>query len=78
MEKKLFKINWTSENPYQREIDMYFWSLAIIEAFDNGELSKEQVDKLTSIGFNWGYYRQQLIEKINCPMTQKNMKSVAA
>ena len=56
------KLKYTSENPYQQEIEMFYWSLRVIEAFDKGKLTQNQIEKLNEWGFNWGYVRSKLME----------------
>jgi len=58
-ENDLNKIKYTSENPYQKEIDLYNWHVEQTRLYWEGKLSKEKIDKLESIGFDWNHYKQK-------------------
>lgn len=53
------KINWTSENPFQREIDIYFWLSEKTKLYWEGKLPQDAIDKLNSIGFDWNMYKNE-------------------
>ncbi len=52
------KIKYTSENPYQREIDLYNWCVEQTKLYWEGKLEKYKIDKLESIGFDWNHYKE--------------------
>ena len=57
MEDKLFTIKYTSQNPYQQEIDLDIWCREQAKLYREGKLSSDKIAKLESIGFDWNYYR---------------------
>lgn len=53
------KIKYTSQNPYQREIDLFNWASEKTKLYWEGKLPQEQVDKLESLGFDWNHYKDK-------------------
>ena len=48
---------FTSQNPYQKEIDLYLWCKEQARLYYEGKLEQDKIDKLNSIGFDWNYYK---------------------
>lgn len=51
------KIKYTSQNPYQKEIDLYNWCKEQARLYFAGKLDQYKIDKLNEIGFPWEHYR---------------------
>ena len=53
------QIKFTSDNPFQREIDIFFWCVEKTKLYWEGKLPQEIIDKLNSIGFDWNLYKNE-------------------
>lgn len=51
-------IKWTSDNPYQREVDFVLWSIEQTKRYWAGTLDEEIKDALDSIGFDWHRFKR--------------------
>lgn len=57
MKKTILNIKFNSENPYQKEINLYLWCKELARLYFQGKLEQEKIDKLNSIGFEWDFYK---------------------
>ena len=52
------KVKYTSENPYQKEIDIHNWCKEQAQLYWEGVLPQFRIDKLEAIGFDWNHYKK--------------------